>query len=113
MRDFQDMLTDLDEGKVHERATTLMAELVASVMETNRKGKFSLTLHVSRQGDMALVKAEIKTTKPEPAVESTMFFTTVDGELRRDDPRQLKLRNVAPVPTPLKTVKPGGEGEGN
>ena len=105
MRDFTDVLTDLDDGKVHARATALLAELVTAVMETGKKGTLHLKLNVAKQGQMALVKADLSARKPEPAVEVSAFFTTEDGELRRDDPRQLKLREVAvDKPAKLRTV---------
>lgn len=106
MRDFVEVITDLDDGKVNERGTKVLAELVAAVMETGKKGSLVLKLSVSKQGVMALVKADLSARKPEPAVETSIFWATADGELRREDPRQLKLRTVADsaTVTPLKTA---------
>lgn len=106
MRTISDILAELDEGQTAERATALLAEVVQAVMETGKKGRLTISLAVSKQNKMAMLKADIKATKPEPATEASMFFVDDEGALRRDDPRQQKLRNVelAP-PTPLRSGK--------
>lgn len=105
-RDFQDVLTDLDEGKVHAQLTEKLPEIVRAVMATGKAGALSLTLSVTRENRMVVVKADVKTKTPQPATESTLFYTSEDGVLRRDDPKQPALRGVPlrPPTAELKTV---------
>ena len=106
MRSFQDVLTDLDEGKVHEQLTAQLPDLVKRVMETGKAGTITLTLRVKKENRMAVVNADVKVKLPAPATDSTLFYATEDGVLRRDDPKQPVLRNVSMTPpTLIKTVK--------
>jgi hypothetical protein len=98
-RDFQDILTDLDDGKVHAQLTENIMKVVRAVAETGKAGELTLNLKFKREKRMTRVIADVKTKLPQPATEATLFFQTDDGDLRREDPRQQKLRHVAPRPT--------------
>ena len=104
-REFIDILTDLDDGNVNIQLTKLLPEVVRAVMETQKSGSLTLTLNVKPEKRMAVVKADIKTKIPAPANEATIFFTTEEGDLRRDDPRQQVLRNVLATPAPERAYK--------
>jgi uncharacterized protein (DUF849 family) len=94
-RSFQDVLTDLHDGQVHEQLTETLAEVVQAVMKAKKAGALTLTLHVKTEGgSQAIIKADIKTRLPRPATEATPFYTLKDGGLTREDPRQLNLRSV-------------------
>lgn len=93
-REFLDVLTDLDDGKVHAQLTRMLPELVKAVMDTGKSGSLSLTIKVKRENRMLLVTSDVKTKLPQPATESTLFYATEEGVLRRDDPKQPALRHV-------------------
>lgn len=84
-RDFQDILTDLDEGKIHTQAGAELRKVVAAVMETGKKGTVNIRIDVSREGRKAIVKASVKATVPLAPADASIFSATEDGELRRDD----------------------------
>lgn len=107
-RDFQDILTDLDDGKVHEQLQKQLQQLVKAVMETGCKGNLALTLNVKRENrGMVVVTAEVKTKLPQKATEATVFWPTEEGGLSRENPRQPTLKHV-----PLRPPTPIREGEG-
>jgi hypothetical protein len=125
MRSFVEVVQDLDDGKVAEQLDREIARLVKSVRETNKSGAITLTVKIKPESGMAIASAEVKTKTPQPATASTLFYTTDEGELRKDDPRQqplrgldarppVPLRSVASAPAPQTTEPPsdGGEGQG-
>jgi hypothetical protein len=103
-RDFQDVLTDLDEGRVHEQLTALWPAVVKAVRETNKVGSLTLTLTAKlERGTMVVVVPTVATKMPAPATGPTLFYTDEEGNLTRDDPKQIPLKVVAP--TPIRTPK--------
>lgn len=101
-RDFQDMLTDLDDGKVHEQLTELWPKVVQAVRDCNKPGALTLTLHVKLdRGTMAVVAAKVTTKMPAPSMSATLFYTDEEGNTTRNDPKQLPLKNVT-------AIKPAG-----
>lgn len=90
-REFTDIVAELDEGKINERATALLAEIVEQCEVTGKPGKLSITIDVKPEGSQAWVSAKIVATRPEPSTAPSLYFHK-HGELHREDPRQLKLR---------------------
>lgn len=90
-RDFSQVLADFAHGSVNTQATAKLREVVAACTETGRKGSVTLKIDISSDGKLAEVRAHITSKKPEAALPGGVFFTTEDGELRDEDPRQLKL----------------------
>jgi hypothetical protein len=105
MRDFVDVLTDLDDGHVHEELTAKLHEVVRAVIASKQAGALTLKISVRLEGERQLV-VNAKVTPMVPAAKQgfTMFFTDENGGLRKDDPRQLPIRYVATTPQPLRTV---------
>lgn len=109
-RDFQDVLTDIDEGRLHAQLTNQLAELVRACVATKKSGALTLTMNVKEEGNVMVVGGSVKLKLPQPAAGASVFYATEDGDLRRDNPRQPVLRNVHMSPTPI--IKPaviGGE----
>jgi hypothetical protein len=95
IRDFQDVLTDLDDGKVHEQLTKLWPEVVRAVRETNKAGTITLQLTAKlERGTMVVVVPKVTTKLPAPATSPTLFYTDEEGNVHRNDPKQLPLKNV-------------------
>lgn len=109
-RQFTDVLGDLSGGSVADELTAALAEVVAGVRETRKVGSLTLAIKVRPNGeDTVMVTSEIKPKIPEPARGDTLFFTTTDGSLRRDDPQQhkLPLRDVAGTSEEVREVTNG------
>jgi hypothetical protein len=95
-RDFHDVLTDLNDGHVHEQLTALWAEVVKKVREVNKPGELTIKLSAKRErGSMLRVDAKVTTKLPAPATGPTLFYTDEEGNTTRNDPKQMPLRNVS------------------
>jgi hypothetical protein len=96
---FQDILTDLDDGKLHEQLTELWPQVVKAVRETNKPGALTVTLHAKLdRGQMVIVNPKVVTKMPAPATGPTIFYSDEEGNTTRNDPKQQVLRNVTPLP---------------
>jgi len=100
-RDFLDVVTDLDDGKVHQKLTDELAKMIAAVQETSLSGAITLTLKAKPKGREVYVVAEIKAKVPKEGNMATLFFVDKGGSLTREDPAQLSLRTVPAKPEKL------------
>src|SRR5262245_54604602 len=114
---FSQQLSFLSKGSLDAELTQALADVVKAVRETGKAGAISLTLKVSmlnqRDENAVKVTPAVKITTPKlPPYESVMF-STADGDLLRDDPKQQKLdlREVKKPPAgPLiDPLKPQGQ----
>lgn len=104
-RDFQDILTDLDDGRVHEQLTRQLRDVVSSCREAQAAGSLTLTLNVRPDGRQFVVTAKVTPKIPVAKPGLTMFFADDEGALVKADPKQIELRNVTNrAPAPLRTV---------
>ncbi len=103
-RDFGDFITDLAHGAVNQRLTEKLLEIADAVCETHNAGELILKLKIKEDGGMAVVTAAISTKKPEKAVAGTLFFFGPGGALTREDPRQLRLKQIIDVPATARIV---------
>jgi hypothetical protein len=106
-RNFVDIIGDLDDGRVVEEMTHQLREVVRAVRTSQKKGSVTLKIDIELDGRQFVVNASVKPTIPTPAAGMTIFFANDDGELRKDDPKQIPLKNLDRKPEPLRTV--GGE----
>lgn len=98
-RDFQDVLTDIDSGRLHEQLTALWPEVVKASRDTNKPASLTLTLTVTPgSGPMVSVSPKVSTKRPAPAASAQLFYTDDFGNATKDDPRQQKLKVVEPTP---------------
>lgn len=97
VRPFAATLQEIAAGKVHSRLSEQLHELVNAVTETGKKGTLTLQLIVAplKPGNVAnlvvTAKTALKAPEGDDAAPSSVFFPTREGNLSRDDPRQLKL----------------------
>jgi hypothetical protein len=105
-RAFQDVLTDLDDGRIHEQLTAQLPKIIQAVRDTNRPGALNLTLNVKLDAkNMVHVSAKVSSKMPQPSLGSTLFYTDDEGHPHLHDPRQqvLKVVNINKNdPTPPK-----------
>lgn len=82
-------LQNIRRGAFVEQLNEKLGEVVQGVYATDLKGSITIKLDISsnQEGQMK-VSPSVKASVPVKPVGDAIFFGTVDGELRRDDPRQ-------------------------
>jgi hypothetical protein len=100
---FSQQLAYLSRGSLDAELTEALAEVVKRVRETGKAGTLTLKLRVSmlnaRDENAVKVTPAVSKKLPELAPFETILFSTFDGDLLRDDPRQRRLE-LKEVPTP-------------
>ena len=92
--DFAQFLMDLRDGEVNDKLTNDLAKVVRAVDETGKAGEVSLRFRVEREGRMMSVSVKASSKIPEHPISATLFHVGENGELLRDDPRQMHLRGL-------------------
>ncbi len=86
-------LTQLRKGMTVAELSIELAELVAAVKKTGKKGVLTFKLLVSPSGEeIVSVEDVIEVKVPKMPRKSTVFYTTEDHRLQRTDPNQAELR---------------------
>lgn len=68
-----------------------LAAIAEEVIATGNNGKVTATFAVSKGGDIAvIIQEEIKRSPPVKDARGAYFFA-MDGQLHRDDPRQVRM----------------------
>lgn len=87
--------------EVLDRASDLLAEVVAAVKREGKKGRLALTIDLvpmSNVPDAVEVTTRLKASPPQPPARATPMWPDEDGRLHRNDPRQQRLPfGVRPV----------------
>ncbi|WP_326637326.1 hypothetical protein OG884_26675 [Streptosporangium sp. NBC_01755] len=102
VRPFATVLQDLRKGAVLEEAAAELQQLVASVLETGKKGKLTLVVAIEpmKGNETALtVAADVTTTRPKSPPKAAVFFADSEFNLVRDDPRQIALPGLRRIDT--------------
>lgn len=110
-RPITDTLRYIGGGIFIDMASDKMNELVAAVDASGKSGKLVLEVGVKKatRGGAMHITGKIRLTKPAEDAMEAMLFSTPEGNLVADDPRQHKLdlksiENVNASPKELKTV---------
>lgn len=100
-RPITDTLRHIAGGVFIDMASDKMAELVSAVDASGKAGKLTLEVSVKKatRGGAMLVTGKVKLTKPAEEAMEAMLFSTPEGNLVADDPRQQKLdlKSVTPA----------------
>lgn len=91
---FSQVLTNISFGDAAASASNQLADLVKAVQEHEREGVLTVVLTVKPRGKdsgQVEVSAKITSKAPVPDIAPSMFFTTKDGGLVRENPRQKKF----------------------
>ena len=94
---FSDVMGELEAGQYLRDVTKELRKLVHAVRDTRKAGALTLSFKLSPTGRGNVEIASAYTSKvPEHDRPATVFFTTPDATLLRDDPEQprLPLRRV-------------------
>ena len=90
---FARALAEVSHGDLASQASEQLAQLVAAVGETAKKGTLTIVLEIKPRGHdsgQVEVSGTVKTSIPVPDIAPSMFFVH-EGQLVRDNPRQMKL----------------------
>lgn len=98
MKPFTDTLNQLRFGTLNEDLTKALHELITACSDTQRAGTLTLTLALKPgKGGQVEVFDDIKVKKPKEERGSSIMFATPEGNLQREDPRQMKLEGLRTV----------------
>lgn len=105
IRPFLETLREIRHGDCLDELAINLNDLVAAVRATGKKGELILKLSVSPAGSGKVetvdVADDIILKLPQLPKPSTLFFTTEDNGLQRQDPRQ-RAMELEPVPSAKK-----------
>jgi len=94
-REFSAALLDLDRGKVHDDATTALADVIEWVGRTSGKGKVILTVEVEPQDPkthadtgVLLISGKVEAKCPRFERAASIFYADGLRGITRDDPHR-------------------------
>lgn len=85
------LIEELDHGQVDQHLSEMLTELATAVQATGDSGTLTVKVTVAAEGNKAVVTVAASHKVPRDPMHSTLFFFGRDGELVRDDPKQLAL----------------------
>ena len=90
-----EVLQNIDDGGTLEELRDAISQVSKAVDARNGTGKVTLELTFSREGRAQLsVTDKVKVTLPPIKKDKTIFFSTPDGQLSRNDTRQGELEII-------------------
>ena len=101
--DFTEFLAELGHGAINQQAGQRVRSLVRACIEHGGRGKMTVTIDVKAGSNgLVEVKAGVKATEPSPTGVSASYFTTTEGALVTEDPRQTSMPARILQPTPIR-----------
>lgn len=94
---FTAQLAELERGGLDHDLSTQLNNLVKEVRKTGKPGCLTLKLAIKpcdAIGQQVEIGADITLRLPKAPRERTLAFTTPQGGLQREDPRQMNLRGI-------------------
>lgn len=112
---FSQQISYLNRGALDSECSEALAELIKAVRDTGKKGSITLTLNCSmlntRDENALRISADVKTSIPKLDRAETIMFSTADGDLLRDDPKQvqmdLRVIDTQPAAAPIRLQQNG------
>lgn len=106
-----DILRDIRKGRVVDTASEELAEVVRSVLDTNKAGAYTIQISVKPQGkndNAVILGVKLSSSIPKMEQPEGLFFANLDGDLLRDDPTQQRMFADATGPRaePVTTFDP-------
>jgi hypothetical protein len=112
IRPFAELLTMLDRGTAHAEASRGLADLVAAVRDTGKKGALAIAVEIAPlkgSANQVVVTAQVTVKLPKSEPGSGVFWVDDAGNLSRNDPQQLAFEGMRVVePEPTRTVDTSG-----
>ena len=111
VRPFLDWLREQSQGKTADEMSEGLHTLIDKVRETEKKGSITLKVTVAYDTkiDMLVVADSITISLPEHDRQATIWYLDHDGNLTRNDPRQLTFETLREVPPPAGVDPKTGE----
>lgn len=106
---FGEVLQDLRYGTLHDELTEKMQEVVNACINTGKTGSLTLQIKLKpgKSGELEITDT-IKSTVPELEKGGSIMWATPEGNLQREDPRQMTIEGLKSIgsekPKNLKTV---------
>lgn len=103
-RPFADFLAEHNNGASHRKASVALQDVVQAVVDTGKKGSVSINVAVepmkgAEDGTLMLTVTVAEKIPTEP-VKAAVFYADDDGNLTRNDPRQLSFDSLREVEGP-------------
>lgn len=105
-RPFTDTLLALRHGELLDELSDAINELTTACAETGKAGTLSMTIKL-KPGNAGQIEVidEVKLKLPAPTKGSTLMFATPEGNLVRNDPRQMSIEGLRQVDTSTGEIK--------
>lgn len=98
MRLFTDTLNQLRFGTLNDDLSTELNKLVQACANTGKVGELTLKIKLKPgKGGQIEVVDDIKVNTPKEERGSSIMFATPEGNLQREDPRQLQIDGLRSV----------------
>lgn len=81
-------LAMLQQGAFVDNCSDLMANIVRNVRDTGKPGKLTITLEVKKVNAAVSVLPRVTDKVPEQAPDADLFYTTEEGDLTTENPKQ-------------------------
>ena len=89
-------------GELHDELDKSLATLVDACSDTGKVGELTLKIKLKPgKGGQIEVIDDVKIKAPVHERGTTLMFATPEGELQREDPRQMRIDEVRTVDTHL------------
>lgn len=95
VRPFSEFLIQQANGRTHNELSEALHHLIAAVQETGKGGRVQLTVDIKPlskgDGHTLTVTDTVAVKMPKSERPQSVFFVDSDGNLTRNDPRQMSL----------------------
>ncbi len=99
--DFVQLLRGIGGGALADKLSEKLNEVTRKAREHGKSGEIVLKLKVKPAGTIGTlmdVTGKVTAKIPDGDLPGSILFSKDDGTLHVEDPKQMKLRNIAPVP---------------
>ena len=97
-RSFNEVLAEVDSGRLIEDLSRQLAEVTNAAIATNKVGELVLTLKVKPNKDnQVFLDSTVKAKVPEHSIATALFFANEEGSLTRRDPKQGDMFALKPA----------------
>lgn len=94
MKPITDVMREIRKGRIVDKASEMLADVVHAVDETGKAGSITIKLTVKPEkggGSQKTISAKLTATKPEEDLPEAIFFSDTEGTLHRNDPDQREM----------------------
>lgn len=108
MNSFQKTIHEIDAGNLSDELADKLQELIGKVKERGKAGNLTLTIKIkplNSDVESVQVSGVVKVTEPAKRERASIFFTTDDNLLVRENPAQTTMK-LEPVPKPAAPIEP-------